>query len=181
MNNNNSPDNPLNFTLKDGRQLTIRPIQANDAPLLQDFFQRLSPESVYFRFLEYLKFLPGEQAEQLAGVDYHTRMAFVACVQVKNACEIIAVARYNSVDPALPGRAEVGVVVEDQYQQQGLGAFMMQILAEYALKHGVTVFTGAVSPANLRVLKFIEASRLPYQKRYVEGVWEVDIFLKPAE
>ena len=79
---------PEEVILKGGTQVLIRPIRADDAPDLQDTFQRLSRESIYLRFLSVKKELTDEEARALSSVDYHARMAFVAICK-KNGREIV--------------------------------------------------------------------------------------------
>ena len=67
-------------TLKDDSQVTIRPILPEDASLLQEGFSRLSPETIYYRFLESASQLSDVQARRLATLDYHKQMAFVAAI-----------------------------------------------------------------------------------------------------
>jgi len=73
-----TPEKPETVALRDGTTVTIRPIRPDDARGLQALFDRLSPESIAFRFLGQPKELPYEQARQLANVDYQKRMALVA-------------------------------------------------------------------------------------------------------
>jgi RimJ/RimL family protein N-acetyltransferase len=170
-----APPEPETFILKNGAPVTIRPIRPDDAPRLQALLARLSPESIFYRFLEYLKSLTPEQAEELANVDYQTRMALVAALEVQGQEQVIAVARYSTVAPDHPETAEVGVVVEDIYQNQGLGSRLLDLLTIYARDHGIRFFTGAISAQNARILRFIRRSGLPTERRLDQGMWEVEV------
>lgn len=167
-----------NFTLRDGRSVTIRPILPDDGPRLQALVRRLSPESRFYRFLEYVKELSPAQAAVFTNLDYHQRMALAAVLEQEGEEQVIGVARYSTLPGEDAGRAEVGVVIEDSYQSLGLGSHLLGMLTEYALKHGIHTFTAAIYPTNERILKFIQLSGLPYQRRFVDGAWEVSIFLK---
>jgi len=60
--------------LRSGSTLRLRPIRPHDAPALLAFYQRLSPDSLYFRFFS----LPKIDAERAAGfcrVDYDRQFA----------------------------------------------------------------------------------------------------------
>ena len=78
--------------LKDGMQVLLRPIRPDDAAGLQAGFQRLSPRSIYLRFLEPYKELPGKLAQRLANIDYHAQMALVAEIQEAGQPRLIGVA-----------------------------------------------------------------------------------------
>jgi RimJ/RimL family protein N-acetyltransferase len=161
-------------TLRDGNQVTIRPIQPADAPLLQDLLTRLSPESVYKRFMAYLKRLSDEQAERFANVNYDTEMAFVA---TNAAGQVIGVARYMTPNPPEPGAAEAAVVVEDAYQGNYLGTYLLRHLVQYALVRGIGVFTAAIHPSNEKIVRFIRKSGYPVESRFSDGMIEFRVHI----
>jgi len=165
-------------TLRDGTTVTIRPIRPDDAPRLQALFYRLSPESIALRFLGHPKELPYEQAQQLANVDYQTRMALVATREEDSEEHIIAVARY-AADSAQPDLAEAAIVVEDEYQKQGLGTLLLIRLVAYARTHGIRDFMATVHHDNAQIMRFIRRSGLPSQSKLAAGVWEIVVKLEP--
>jgi acetyltransferase len=167
------------YTLHDGRVVSIRPVQPDDGPRLQALVRRLSPESRFFRFMEYLKELSAAQAAVFTNLDYHQRMALAAVIEQGGEEQVIAVARYALQPGGEPGRAEVGVVVEDAYQSLGLGTHLLAQLTIYARQHGIHTFIASIYPTNERILKFIQQSGLKFKRRFVEGAWEVSILLTP--
>jgi acetyltransferase len=167
-------------TLMDGTQVLIRPIRPDDAPRLQHGFTHLSPESIYLRFLETFKALSDQQAENFATVDYQNRMAFVASIQEDGQEHLIGVARYSKINQAEPGLAESAVVVIDEYQGRGLGTLLLIRLVDYARAHGVTTLLATVHYTNAKMLRFIQRSGFPFQRKILEpGVWEIRVFLTP--
>jgi acetyltransferase len=171
------PFQPEPFMLNDGTPVTIRPIRPDDAPRLQALLSRLSPETIFFRFLEYLKGLTPEQAERLANVDYDHRMALVADLDRDGENQVIAVARYAAPVPNPDGTAEVGIVVEDSYQNQGLGTLLLDRLTMYARQHGIRVFIATISAQNARIMRFIRRSGLPTERKLDMGMWEIQVKL----
>ena len=93
--------------LRDGSAVSLRPIRPDDAPRLQEGFKRLSPETIYLRFLETFKELSDRQAQDFATVDYHKRMAIVGSVLEDGEERLVVVARYAIVEAEVPGVAEV--------------------------------------------------------------------------
>ena len=81
----------LDVVLRDGETVQVRPITADDGPLLVDFFERMGPESRYFRFFRVKQSLPPEEVEFFTNVDYDNRMALI----VLDGDSMIAVARYD--------------------------------------------------------------------------------------
>lgn len=174
-----TPGKPETVALRDGTAVTIRPIRPDDAHGLQALFYRLSPESISLRFLGQPKELPYEQARQLANVDYQKRMALVATREQGGEEHIIAVARY-AVDPAgQPDLAEAAIVVEDEYQNRGLGTLLLIRLVAYAQAHGIRAFMAAVHHDNAQIMRFIRHSGLPTESTLEAGVWEILVKLEP--
>ncbi len=172
------PEGPEAVTLRDETTVLVRPIRPADAPRLQALFARLSPESIFFRFLGSRKELPYVEARGLAEVDYHTRVALVATREQCGEEHVIAVARYDVLGPAEPDVAEAAIVVEDQYQGQGLGTLLLKRLVAYARTHGVRAFQAAVHHSNAQIIRFIQRSGLPFERMRIEsGVWEFRVKL----
>ena len=169
------------FTLKDGTQIVIRPIQPDDADDLQATFQRLSMESIYLRFLSFKKELPDEEARYLASVDYTSRMAFVAICNEDDQDIVAGVSRYAMLDTGHPEIAESAVVVADEYQGRGLGKLLLWRLVNYARAKGIHFLRGNLQIGNNRMLDLVRRSGLPHQTRYVDGIWEVNIDISLPE
>jgi acetyltransferase len=165
-------------SLRDGTLVSIRSIRPDDAPRLQALFKRLSPASIYLRFLGYRKGLSDAEARSLAEVDYHNRMAFVACVEQGPEELIIGVARYALVEGVVPCSAEAAVVVEDEYQGRGLGTILLKKLVIYARENGVRSFWATVHRNNAQILRFIKRSGLPVERKALkEGAWDIRVRL----
>jgi GNAT superfamily N-acetyltransferase len=177
-------------TLEDGTQARIRPILPQDAPGLQAGFLKLSPQSVFLRFLETFKALSDKQARIFATVDYEKSMAFVAEIEENGEKRLIGVARYAGIQregaggmkhnseevEAGLGKAESAIVVLDEFQGRGLGSALMVHLIQYARKQGVREFVATVHMSNSTILKFIQRSGFPVERRMIEpGVWEITI------
>lgn len=171
-------ENIDDITLLDGTRVTIRPIRPSDAAGLQAGFRRLSPESIYFRFLETFSQLSDQQAEYFVNVDYQTRMAFVGEIDENGQKNLIAVARYAVTGDAQEGVAESAIVIVDEYQNRGLGAELLDRLIHYARSHGIKIFIATVHLSNARIMHFIRRSGFPFKKNMLEpGIWEIHIDL----
>jgi GNAT superfamily N-acetyltransferase len=161
--------------LIDETPVSIRPIRPDDTPRLQAGFSRLSPESVYLRFLESFSQLTDAQASEFTNVDYYNRMALVAEVEEDGEKNLIGVARYALIEP---GVAECAVVVIDEYQGRGLGTVLLNRLVTYARKHGVVEFLATVHHTNSKVVRFVQRSGFPAERKMIEpGIWEIRLRL----
>jgi GNAT superfamily N-acetyltransferase len=136
--------------LRSGDRLRLRQLQAGDAERLRRFGGRLSPETIYRRFLS-----PMPRCEwllpRLMDVDHWDREAIVALA----GDEIVAVARYGRRPGA--GTADVAVVVADDWQHRGLGRLLLGRLARLARRRGVGAFTGTIAGENYAAQRLVGA------------------------
>jgi acetyltransferase len=178
------PDQPVlpdeTISLRDGTAILIRAIHVDDAEGLQSLFNRLSAESIYFRFLEPRKILPLDQAIRFATVDYQRSMAIVAVLDAGQDGErIIGVARYGVEPDRSDAVAEAAIVVEDAYQNRGVGTLLLQRLLEYARSHGIEALQATIHQNNAKILHFIKKGGLPTKRRLEGGVWQIRVTLDP--
>jgi RimJ/RimL family protein N-acetyltransferase len=165
------------FALRDGTSVRLRFLRPDDTERLKAFFYRLSPESIFYRLLEYRTIITDEEARLLCNVDGKNRVAIAATLGRGEGENIIAVARYAIADPAKPDTAESAVVVEDAYQNRGLGRTLVTRLVQYALAHGVRRFVATIHVNNAAILRFIEHSGLKAERAFDGGAWDVVIHL----
>src|SRR2546426_5538619 len=102
--------------LKDGSYVHIRPIRPDDAPRLQELYDRLSRHTVYQRFFTVMKRLPPDSARVLASVDYRKRLALIVEHDGARGVDLIGVGRYEPTDE--PDTVEVAFVVQDDWQSR---------------------------------------------------------------
>lgn len=172
-----SPPAPEMAALRDGETVTIRPIRPDDVSRLQAFHTRLSPDTIYLRYLGQHRVLTDAEARRLTGVDYQARMALVATREHAGDDSILGVARYDVIETDPQNRAEAAIVVEDRYQGKGLGVLLVSHLVAYARAHGVRAFVAEISAENARMMDFIRRSGLSVEKKLKSGVWEIEIKL----
>ena len=132
--------------LRGGDDVEIRPIRSADRRRLQLAYSHLSPETQYRRFLTIKPSLSEADTEYLVEVDGYDHHAIVA-TPVDNPEWILGVARFVRL-PEDPGAAEFAVVVGDPWQGQGLGAELLERLADAAVERDVQRFTALVLAEN---------------------------------
>jgi GNAT superfamily N-acetyltransferase len=126
--------------------LTVRAIEITDADRLGRFFDRLSPETIHFRFFSPIRKPPRAALLRLADVDHKRRDALIAL----DGDEIVAVARYDAHPDE--HEAEIAVTVEDAWQHRGLGKRLTRRLAALASERGYDEFTATMLPDNRQAL-----------------------------
>ena len=142
-------------TLKDGAQLMVRPIQPEDAERERAFVSRLSPETLYFRFMMPVRELPQAMIERFTQIDYGRELALVGVVSAFGEDRIVGVARITPT--TIPERCEFAIVVEEYMQGTGLARALMHRIVEAARQRGYREIEGAVLRENPRMLKFCES------------------------
>jgi len=139
------------IVLRDEARLNVRPIRPDDEPRLVDLYDRLSRHTAYQRFFTVMKRLPPDWAHFLANVDYRRRLALV--VEHPPAGELVAVARYEPTDEE--DTAEIAFVVQDGWQDRGLGTLLLGDLLAAAETHGIRRFRAYVLADNSRMLDLL--------------------------
>jgi ribosomal protein S18 acetylase RimI-like enzyme len=128
----------------------IRPARTADLPALRDFFAGLSMQTRYLRF--FAPTTPGPALLKLLSGGGHTTDAVLA---TRGA---IIVGHAMAADRSGPDGArttDIGVVVTDAWQGQGVGSALVRALITGAQARGVTSVTMEVLPGNDRVLAMI--------------------------
>jgi RimJ/RimL family protein N-acetyltransferase len=149
-------------------------LERTDGESLRRFFYRLSPETIYRRFLSPLARPEQARPERLLDLDQNDREAVAAVVDG----EIVGVARYFRL-PGQAAAAEIAVVVADAWQGQGLGTRMLSSLAALGRAAGIERFTVTLQADNrgsLRLLRRFSAEALLVHSH---GIYETTIPLSP--
>lgn len=159
----------LDIVTRTGEAVRIRPITPDDGDLLVDFFERLGPESRYYRFFRVKTSLPPEEVAYFTTVDYATRMALIAVYDGR----MVGVARYDS-EPETPDVAEVAFSVSDDMQGHGIGTSLLQLITAYARDHGITRFRAFVLPENVQMMRVFRNSGYELKRTVEDGIFTVD-------
>lgn len=146
--------------LRDGTQLHIRAIRPDDKQALVDLFERLSPQTVYYRFHGVKKSLSSEELVYLTELDFHRQAALVAILSVDGEDQIVGVGRYAGAPRAPEHRAEVALTVEDAHQGRGIGSLLLKHLMGVARAEGVTELDAYVLAENRNMLRLFERTGL---------------------
>jgi RimJ/RimL family protein N-acetyltransferase len=115
--------------------------------------------------------LPPDWARILATVDYHRRLALVAEHDGPEGPELIGVGRYEPTDRA--DTAEVAFVVQDGWQDRGLGTILLRGVLEAAGARGHRRFIAFVLADNARMLDLLRRFTEIESRKISEGVVEI--------
>ena len=143
------------WQLPGGTDVVIRPIRPEDADLTQAFVRSLSEETKYFRFMDAVRELSPAMLARLTQIDYTREMALLALTEVDGQEVELGVARY-AINPDGVS-CEFALVVNDQWQKQGIGHKLMDVLMDVARGKGLNVMEGEVLKTNGPMLKLVKA------------------------
>ena len=137
--------------MDDGRGFVVRPIKPTDEPMLHEMFYRLSQDTVYKRFCGIVKYMPHKNLQRFCTVDYIRDMTLAATISDGDIERIVGIATYNR--SAKTAFAEVGLVVDDEFQGRGIGKILMRGLTEHAKARGIRGFTAYTIGFNSPMLR----------------------------
>jgi RimJ/RimL family protein N-acetyltransferase len=133
--------------LRDGTLVYVRPIRPTDRDLLADGLAHLSDASIHARFLSPKPHLSANELTYFTEVDGHDHVALVV-LRADDPGHLLGVGRWIRL-PDDPTTAEAAIVIADDYQGQGLGRRLGQLLAVAAGEHGITSFTATMLADNI--------------------------------
>jgi acetyltransferase len=139
-------------TLRNGREVFLRPVRPEDEPLIHSYFARLDKEDVRMRFFAPISRLPHNLAARLTQIDYDRQMAFLAFSTDEHGKEDGLGAVRLAADPDNK-RAEYAVTVRSDLKGSGIGRLLMNTIIDYARQRGVGELYGLVLRENERMLK----------------------------
>jgi len=129
-------------------RVVIRPAKRSDAPAVQAFVRRLSPETRRRRFFGPVVELSPEQLVRLTSGRSRNDLNLL----VLDRCgEVIGMAQCVDTGDA---EAEFALVVADQWQRQGIGGALCEAIFQHARARGVDRLGGFVLTDNRAMLGF---------------------------
>ena len=147
------------WTMKDGNEVTIRPIRPEDEPALVRFHETLSERTVYLRYFHLMNLeqrIQHERLTRICFIDYDREMALVA--ERRNPetgeSEILGVGRAMKIHGTT--EAEVAVVISDQWQGRGLGKELLARLLIVGADEKLSKLTADILPDNRGIMRICE-------------------------
>ncbi|MBD2497840.1 bifunctional acetate--CoA ligase family protein/GNAT family N-acetyltransferase [Nostoc sp. FACHB-280] len=169
-----------NWTTKNGMSVTIRPIRPEDEPLLVQFHQTLSEESVYFRYFHLIKLsqrITHERLTRICFIDYDREMALVVEHQDSETGmrQILAVGRLSKLHGT--DAAEFAMIVSDRYQCQGLGTELVRRLLQVGRQEHIGRITANILSDNYGMQRVCEKLGFHLQPTSDTTVMQAEIAL----
>ncbi|WP_029896379.1 bifunctional acetate--CoA ligase family protein/GNAT family N-acetyltransferase [Desulfohalovibrio reitneri] len=140
--------------LKDGQQVTIRPIRPEDAPAHLEFVRKLDPDDLRLRFFGTVHEFEFADMPRFTQIDYDREMAFIATTERRGEPVTLGVVR-TSTSPDNE-KAEFAIIVASEMKGQGLGSLLFDKMIRYTASRGTKWLTGETMPENKAMAKLAE-------------------------
>ncbi|WP_311943805.1 bifunctional acetate--CoA ligase family protein/GNAT family N-acetyltransferase [Halomonas piscis] len=134
-------------TLKNGWPVEVRPVRAEDAPLISAFHRKLSEQSIRFRYFHNKADLSQRDLSILSHINYDRQMAFIAEHRPEaGERQMLGVVRvWNDPDNL---RTEFSIIIRDDLQGLGIGSLLMHKMISYCRHIGIIEMTGTIMMNN---------------------------------
>ncbi|WP_435011433.1 bifunctional acetate--CoA ligase family protein/GNAT family N-acetyltransferase [Tundrisphaera lichenicola] len=173
------------WVTKEGSPVVIRPIRAEDEPLLVKFHETLSERSVALRYFHPIKLSRRVAHDRLTRIcfnDYDREMALVVDRKEPWAGthEILGVGRLSKI----PGstEAEFALLVGDHHQARGIGSELLRRLLAIARDESITRVTAEILADNREMQRVCEKLGFQLERSIEDSIVRAAIDLtKPPE
>jgi ribosomal protein S18 acetylase RimI-like enzyme len=128
-------------TLRDGRAVSIRPLQTEDRPLVARILEAMSAEARYRRFLSPMPRIRSKVVDYLANIDGVNHLAAIAL----HGPEPAGMARVVVAGD----QAELAVEISDPFAGVGLGRHLTETVLAMAADRGLVQVDLTVFPDNM--------------------------------
>jgi GNAT superfamily N-acetyltransferase len=164
--------------LENGETFRIRPATGEDVPAILAMHERLSPGSIFYRYLAFYR--PGRA--DISAICHSSREAGAALVAEAEGTQgrIIGLAYFRTDRDRLgPPAAEPAVLIEDAYQNKGLGRHLFNRLIGIAESRRIAVMDATLHPDNERMKWIIRTAGWPAAEAREEDSLSIRLLLRP--
>lgn len=169
----------LQFRLRDGTPVALRPIVPTDRERLLDGFEHLSETSRRLRFLGSVTSLSEAQLEYLTSTDGIDHVAWGALDLSAPDAPGFGVGRWIRLETD-PHVAEFSLTVLDAMQGRGLGQLLLATLAVIAESLDVRSLRGYVGRENTRMVTWLQRLGASVQPEDLDLIFDIPVPPDPA-
>ena len=163
-------------TLRDGTEIFFRPVKPTDETALSDMLYSLSAASVKKRYFTHTRTFPHKDVQKLTNIDYDNELAIVGVVPSPTGEDIVAIAQYF-LDPKTR-TAEVAFIVQDEWQDKGMGGYLLDYITRIAVQREVKKFYATVLPQNKAMLSMFYNSGFKINTEFDGDAYTITYDLK---
>jgi acetyltransferase len=139
--------------LDSGLRIGLRLTRPSDAPRVRAFLERLSRDTRVKRFFMAMPEIEERTVNHFTFYNPRERIVVAATAPLAGVEEVIGMADIALVDT---GVAELGIVVDDEHQGQGVGGALIEAVASLAAAHGATHIRAELLDHNRAMMRLLE-------------------------
>ncbi len=160
--------------LADGETARLRPLGPSDESALRELWERLTPQSQYFRFFSPHRRITPADLERFLHADQSGRVVLGVFARVN----LIAIGEFTRTTPT---EAELAFLVDDAFHGYGVGGLLLEHLAQIAREIGLLRLSAQVLPDNRRMLASLRAAGYEMQASVADGLLHYAFPVEPTD
>ncbi len=166
-------------TLRDGTEIFFRPVKPTDESALAQMLYSLSAQSVKTRYMTHTMRFPHKDVQLLTNIDYVNDLAIVGTVPGVSGDQIVAIAQYFL--DATSRTAEIAFLVHDEWQDKGMGTYLLNYITRIAIDKGIERFYAKVLPVNRSMIALFNNASYDIETKFDGEVYTISYDLKRQE
>ena len=166
------------FMLKDGKAVTIRSVEPEDAPLMLQYMKTMLGETPFLlRTPEEFDYTPEEEARILAKRKEDPRSLMLVAEMDGRIIASADICSHGAKSRVIH-RGELGISVRKDFWRQGIGSALMERLIDFASRSGYEQIELTVESKNKRALSlyikygFMVYGTRPHGMKYPDGTYD---------
>lgn len=161
------------ITLKDGMQVTLRPVRPEDEPAMEQMLQKVSNDSLYMRFFGYIPKMSHTWMVRFTHIDYDREIAIVAEIEEKGkGKQLVGVVRI--IEDAWRETAEYSILIADFFHGKGLGNILTDYIMEIARQRKIRKIVASVLPTNAPMIHMFERRGFTFDRSAID-IYDVEL------
>jgi acyl-CoA hydrolase len=164
---------------KNDLKVRFRPIKPSDEEQMRRLFYKFSDEAIYYRYFHTITTMPHAKMQEYVNVDWRHTMSIVGLVGEPGEGVIIAEARY--ICGPSGSDAEIALIVDENYGNQGVATYMVDLLAKLGKDRGVECFTAEVLCSNSKIIAVFKKACPGLESRRSDQVYSIVMPLNPKK
>lgn len=161
-------------TFKDNTKVCFRPLKPSDEENMRRLFYRLSDKSIEYRYFYPIKAMFHSDIQEHVNVDYRHSLSLVGLPDDPDCERIIAEARFDRLNPQAQ-YAELSCLVDEAYQNIGIGTYLCEMLMSLARKRQVKGFTADVLIENTKMQNVLKKIKWDIKRERVGAAYRMTI------
>ena len=166
-------------TLRDGTEIFFRPVKPTDETALSQMLYSLSAQSVKTRYMTHTMRFPHKDVQLLTNIDYVNDLAIVGTVPGVSGDQIVAIAQYFL--DATSKTAEIAFLVHDEWQDKGMGTYLLNYITKIAIDKEIRKFYAKVLPVNRSMIALFNNSSFDIETKFDGEVYTISYDLVKQE